>query len=42
MKRGEECTDLCGVNRPWSEKVLESELEIMGIEVLWSFDKLVQ
>jgi len=42
MKRGEECTDLCRVNRPWSEKVLESELEVMGVEVLWSFDKLVQ
>lgn len=42
VKGGEECTDLGRIDRPWSENVLESELEVMGIEVLWSLDKLVQ
>ena len=42
VKRGKECTDLGGINRPWSENVFEGELEIVGIKVLWGFDQLVQ
>ena len=42
VKRGEECPDLGGVDCSWGENVLESELEVVGIKVLWSLDQLVQ
>ena len=42
MQRGEECTDLSGVDRPRRKNVLEGKLEVLGIEVLRSFDEFVQ
>ena len=33
VKCGEECIDLRRVDGPWSENVLESGLEVMGIKL---------